>query len=64
MSRNLSIILYLTHFNVFSFTESSILSIKYVFSFFLVFKFYNSGLQIIHLDLNHLRFLGGVDIGG
>ena len=56
--------LYLTHFNVFSFRKSSILTIKYVFSFFLVFKLYKSGLQVIHLNLAYVRFLGNVDIGG
>ena len=56
--------LYLRHFNVVSFKESLILTIKYVFSFFLVFKLYKSGLQVIHLNLDHLRFLGSFDIGG
>ena len=51
-------------FNVFSFRESSILTINYVFSFFLVFKLYKSGLQTIHFNSDHLRFLGSVVIGG
>ena len=51
-------------FNVFSFRESSILTINYVFSFFLVFKLYKSGLQTIHSNSDHLRFLGSVVIGG
>ena len=46
------------------FKESSILTIKYVFSFFLVFKWYKSGLQVIHLSTDHFRFLDSVDIGG
>ena len=56
--------LYLMPFNVFSFRESSILTIKYGFSFFLVSKLCKAGLQIIHLNWSHLRFLGSVDIGG
>ena len=42
--------LYLRPFNLFSFIESSVLTIKYVFSFCLVFKWYKSSLQIIHLN--------------
>ena len=47
---------------MFSFWESSIVPINYVFSFFLVFKFYKSGLQTIHLNSDHPRFLGSVDL--
>ena len=51
-------------FNMFSFRESSILIIKYVFRFFLlVAKLYKTVLQIIHLSSKHLRFLSSVDIG-
>ena len=49
---------------VFSFIESSILTIIYVFSYFLLFKLYNFGLQIIHLILDYLLFLGKADIRG
>ena len=55
--------LYLQQFNLFSFKESSILTIKYVFQLFLVFKMYKSGLQVIHLNSDNLIFLGSVDIG-
>ena len=49
---------------MFSFRESSILIIKYVFRFFLlVAKLYKSVLQIIYLNSKHLRFLSSVDIG-
>ena len=51
-------------FNVFPFRESSILTIKYVYSLFLVCKLCKSGFQIMHLNLDHLRFLGSVYIGG
>ena len=44
--------------------ESSVLTIKYFLSFFLVFKLYKFCLQIIHLNSDHLRFLGSVDIRG
>ena len=56
--------LYLRSVNVFSFMESSILNIKHVFSSFLVFRLYRFGGQIIHLNSDHVRFLGSVDIGG
>ena len=51
---------------VFSFIESSILTIRCVFILFLVFKLYKlykSSLQLIHIILNHLIFLSSVDIG-
>ena len=63
MFRNLSIIC-LRPFNGFSFRESSLLTINYIFSFFLLFKLCKSGLHIIHLNSDHLRFLRSVDIGG
>ena len=44
--------------------ESLIVTIKYVCSFYLVFKLCSSGLQIIHLHSNHLRLLGSVGIWG
>ena len=44
--------------------ESSVLTIKYFLSFFLVFKLYKFCLQIIHLNSDDLRFLGSVDIRG
>ena len=48
---------------MFSFRESSILIIKYVFRFFLlVDKLYKTVLQITHLSSKHLRFLSSVDI--
>ena len=56
--------LYLRPFNVLSFKKSLILTIKYTFSLFLVFRLYKSGLQVRHLNSNHLIFLGSVDIGG
>ena len=58
--------LYLKAFKVlfFLFMENLILTIKYVFSFFLVFIWFRSGLQVIHCNLDHPRFLGAVDIGG
>ena len=49
---------------MFSFRKSSILTIKYFFSFLLVFKTFKSGLQIIHLNSDQLRFLGSVGIEG
>ena len=49
---------------MFSFKKNLFLAIKYVFSFFLVFKFYKSGLQIKQLNPDHLRFQGSGDIGG
>ena len=52
--------LYLRPFNVFSFKESSILTIKYVFSFF---GSLTSCLQVIDLNSDPLRFSGSVDIG-
>ena len=50
--------LYLRPFNAFPYTESSMLTIKHVFSFFW------SGLQVVHLNSIHLRFLSSVDVGG
>ena len=47
-----------------SFKESLILTIKYVFSFFLVLKLYNSGLQVIYLSSYHLGFLRSVNFEG
>ena len=47
-----------------SFMESSVLTVLYIFSFFLVFKLHKSSLQILHLILNHLIFLGSVKMGG
>ena len=44
--------------------ESSIATIMCIFSFFLVFRLHNSGLQIIQLILDHLLFLGSIDIEG
>ena len=35
---------------MFLFNEGSIITIKYVFSFFLVFKLCKPGLQVIHLN--------------
>ena len=52
--------LYLTHFNLFSFRESWILTVKYDFGSYLVVKLYKSGLEIIHLNSDHLRFLDSV----
>ena len=54
--------LYLRPFNIFSFKESSTLNIMYVFIFVLVLKLYNSGLQVTHLNLDHLRSFNSVDI--
>ena len=42
---------------LFPFMKSTIPTISYVFTFF-------SDLQIICLDLNHLRFMGSINIGG
>ena len=61
--RRLSIV-YAWGFLTFSFMESSILSIIYVFTFFLLFKLYKSSLKIILLISDHLIFLGSVDTGG
>ena len=63
MPRRLSIV-YIWSLLVFSFMESSILIIFYIFSFCLVFKLYKSSLQILHLISGHFTFLGCVDIGG
>ena len=42
----------------------SLISIVCPYSaFFLVCKFYNSGLQIMSLISEHLRFMASVDIG-
>ena len=48
---------------VFSFLESSVITIFYIFSFCLVFKLYKSSLQNLQFISGHLRFLGSVDIG-
>ena len=63
MSRRLSIV-YVLGLLVFSFMESSILTIMYTFSFFLVFKLYKSSLQIIHIISDHLIFLVSINIEG
>ena len=63
MPRRLSIV-YVSDLLVFSFMESSVPTVMYSFSFFLVFKLLKSSLQIIHLISDHLIFLGSVDIGG
>ena len=49
-------IIYIWHLLVFSFMESSILTITLVCSFFLVIKFCKSGLEIIHLIWAMLDF--------
>ena len=63
MARRLSIV-YVPSLLVFSFMESSILTIFYIFSFCLVFKLYKSSLQNLQFISGHLIFLGSVDIGG
>ena len=62
MFRRLSIV-YVWSLLVFSFMESSILTIFYIFSFCLVFKLYKSSLQILQFISDNLIFLGSVDIG-
>ena len=49
---------------LFSFMECSVLTIIYVFSFFLVFKLYRFGLQIVSFISDYLVFLDSVDIKG
>ena len=44
--------------------ESSICTVFTYSDFFLVFKLYNSGLQIMTLISDYLRFMVSVDIGG
>ena len=44
--------------------ESWIRIVGTYLDFFLVCKSYKSGLQIIPLISDHLRFMGNVDIGG
>ena len=63
MSRGLSIVSF-QGFLVSLFMESLVLTIMYVFSFFLVFKLFKYGVKIIHLILDHLICLGSVDIKG
>ena len=63
MSRRLSIV-YIWSLLVFSFMESSILTIFYIFSFCLVFNLYKSSLKILQFISGHLIFLGSADIGG
>ena len=63
MSRRLSIV-YVCKVLVLWFMESSTLTVFYIFSFCLVFKLYKSSLQILQFILDHLIFLGSVDIGG
>ena len=46
------------------FMESSVCTICTYSDFFLVGKVYNSGLQIMPLFSDHLRFMASVDIGG
>ena len=48
----------------FSFMESSILTIHYIFGFCLFFKLYKFSLQILHLFSDHVIFLGSVDFEG
>ena len=56
--------LYLRPFNAFSYTKSSILNIKYIFSFSWSLDCTSLVcMQVIHLNSVHLRFLGSVDIG-
>ena len=77
MSRRLNIA-YVSGLLVYSFMESSVLTIIYIFSVFLDFKLHKSSLEklyiwnytlytnleIIHLISDHLIFLGSVDIEG
>ena len=63
MSRRLSIV-YVLGILVFSFMESSILTIMYTFSFSLVFKLYKSSQQIIHIISDHLISLVSINIEG
>ena len=63
MSRRLSIV-YVLGILVFSFMESSILTIMYTFSFSLVFKLYKSSQQIIYIILDHLISLVSINIEG
>ena len=63
MSRRLSIV-YVRSLLVFSFMESSVLTIFYIFSFCLVFKLHSSSLQILRFFSGHLVFLGSIVIGG
>ena len=46
------------------FMESSICTICAYSDFFLVYKLYSSGLQIMPLVSDHLRFMASIDIGG
>ena len=62
MSRRLSIV-YVWSLLVFSFIESSVLTIFYIFNFCLVFKLYKSSLQILQVISGYLIFLNSVDIG-
>ena len=56
--------LYLRPFNAFSYTKSSILNIKYIFSFSWSLDCTSLVcMQVIHLNSVHLRFLGSADIG-
>ena len=61
MSRRLSII-FVSGLLLSSFTESSILTIMYIFSIFMVLKLCKGNLKIIDLISDHLIFLGSVDI--
>ena len=61
MSRRLSII-FVSGLLLSSFTASSILTIMYIFSIFIVLKLCKDNLKIIHLISDHLIFLGSVDI--
>ena len=49
---------------LFSFMESSIITVFYMFSFCLVFKLFKSTLQILQFISGHLMFLVSIDIAG
>ena len=63
MSRRLSIV-YVWSLLVFSFMESLILTIFYIFNFCLVIKLYKSSLQILQFISGNLVFLGSADTDG
>ena len=63
MSRSSSINSYLRPFSI-AIYEKFNLYFLYLFRLFLACKLYNSGLQIMPLISDHLRFMASADIGG
>ena len=62
VSRSLRLI-YIWDLLLFLFMESSIGTVCTYWNFFLTCKLYNSGLQIMLLISDHLRFMASADIG-